>query len=323
MILIFGGNGFIGQHVARHLADLGEQVVVTAFSRTASPALLADAIGRGQAHVAPADLTDGQAVMELVAKWRPRIMIDLSGHHPKALDPANDVRFRTSVLLNMLESGRIHGVQRIVLMSSMDVYWGIDASASPFQEDDPVPLLEQDDHFIVQSWVKKSLEIIGNLYRRQHGMDIAFIRASGIYGPFYRTYLNAPSRIARAAATGTAMELGAPGVLPFAQDGYDQVYVKDMAQGISLVALAPALRHPVYNIGSGRVPLYAEFVEAARKAVPDFHLTLPDRPSGQAPGLMEGRWMSIRRARDELGYTPRFSVEEAMADYIAWLQSQS
>ena len=36
MILVFGGNGFIGQHVARYLIQQGEQIVVTSHSRASS-----------------------------------------------------------------------------------------------------------------------------------------------------------------------------------------------------------------------------------------------------------------------------------------------
>lgn len=320
MILIFGGNGFVGQHVARLLLDLGERVAVTSHSRGAPPILLAGDISAGKALVVPVDVTDSFAVMETMARLRPRIVIDLTGHHPKALSPGRDVAFRTSALLNILESARINEVDRVVLMSSMDVYWGLPTSQAPFLEDDPVPLLESDDHFIVQSWVKKSLEVIGNLYRRQHGMDIAFVRASGIYGPLYRTYLNLPSRMVRAAVEGY-MELGGPGAPPFAESGYDQLYVKDMAQGIGLVALAPELRHPVYNIGSGRVPAYGEFAEAVRRVMPEFAVTLPHRLANDPVDPMDGRWMSIERAQAELGFTPQFDVEAAMADYLAWVNA--
>lgn len=319
MILILGGNGFVGQHLARNLLDRGEAVTVTCHRRAAPPPLIARDIAAGRAHLHPVDITDAHGMMALFDRVRPRVVIDLSGHAPKALSPGQDVEFRISALLNILEGARIFGAARVVLMSSADAYWGLPTEAAPFAEDDPVPLLEQDDHFIVQSWVKKSLEVIGNLYRRQHGMEVVFVRASGIYGPLYRTWLNIPSRLARAAATG-ARDFG-PGVaLPFAEGGYDQVHVTDAADGIARVALAPRLSHPVYNIGSGGVPTYGEFAAALARVVPGFAVTLPSRGDAPSTDPMDGRWMDITRAEAELGWRPRMGLDEGMAGWVDWIR---
>lgn len=319
VILVFGGNGFVGQHLAQTLLDRGEAVVVTTHSRHSIPKLLAEGVACGRASALSLDVTDSFAVVEAVTRLKPRVIVDLTGYHPKALSPGRDVAFRTSALLNILESARLAETSRVVLMSSMDVYWGLPTSDAPFVETAPVPLLESDDHFIVQSWVKKSLEVIANLYRRQHGMDIALVRASGIYGPLYRTYLNVPSRLIREAVEGQG-ELPGTGGGPYAGSGYDQLYVKDMARGIAAVVLADTLSHAAYNIGSGRAIPYREFVDAMRAIRPDFALTLPDRPAGIAPDAMDGRFLDISRASSELGFTPRYTVEAAMADYLAWVQ---
>jgi nucleoside-diphosphate-sugar epimerase len=34
---------------------------------------------------------------------------------------------------------------------------------------------------------------------------------------------------------------------------------------------------------------------------------------------MNGLWMDISRARAELGYEPAYSVDQAIADYAAWM----
>ena len=325
MILVYGGNGFIGQHIARSLLDAGERVVVTTHSRSMVPVLLGDAISAGAAHVETVDVTDPFAVMAVVAKYRPRVTIDATGHAPKALTPGRDVTFRVGALVNILEAARLNDVTRVVLMSSMDAYWGLGRERTPYREDMDVPLLESSDHFIVQSWAKKSLEVIGNLYRRQQGMDIAFVRASGAYGPLYRTYLNVPSRLVRAAVCRIDAFGADKGGVPLAEDGYDQVYVKDLARGVGLVALATSLRHPVYNIGSGRAPTYAEFARATERAVPEFTTAL--RSLGAEPqaatrdSAMRGLWMDIGRAREELSYEPLYSVDRAIAEYADWLRA--
>jgi nucleoside-diphosphate-sugar epimerase len=321
MIIVYGGNGFIGQHVARYLLDAGQSVVVTTNSRPGNPVLLTEAIASGRAHVEKVDLTDPFAVMALMSKFQPQIVIDASGFRPKAFAPGRDVTVRIGALTNILEGVRLQPVERVVLLSSMDAYWGLGREHAPYHEDMNVPLLEPGDHFIVQSWVKKSLEVIGNLYRRQMQMPITFVRASGVYGPLYRTFLNVPSRLVRSAVRGVDDFAEDKGGVPFAQDGYDQVYVKDLARGIGLIALARTLRYPVYNIGSGRVPTYAEFARGVEQAVPGFKIQLPSRESSASPATgMNGICMDISRARAEIGYEPAFSIDQAMAEWAAWLQ---
>lgn len=320
MILIIGGNGFVGQHVARHLLDTGHAVTIASRGHGPLPRLLAADIEAGKANAVRIDVTDSFAVAEAVKNIRPAVIVDLAGYHPGALSPGRDVAFRTASLTNILEASRLFDVSRVVLMSSMDVYWGLPSEEAPYREDDRVPLLESGDHYIVQSWAKKALEVIGNHYRRTHRMDIVFVRASGIYGPLYRTNLNVPGRLVRAAAHG-ANSLEGPHPVPFADEGYDQLYVKDMARAIGLVACAPVLGHPVYNIGCGRAPRFGEFAEALRAAVPGFAVDLPLRRAAGDSGTMDGRWMNIDRARSDLGFEPQWEPAAAMADYIEWVSA--
>lgn len=81
MIIIFGGTGMLGQHTAKELIEKGETVVVTGVRRQ-PPLLLQAAIEWQQAFVEFVDLTDPDAVMGVVAKYRPETVVDTSGYAP-------------------------------------------------------------------------------------------------------------------------------------------------------------------------------------------------------------------------------------------------
>jgi len=68
------------------------------------------------------------------------------------------------------------------------------------------------------------------------------------------------------------------------------------------------------------VPSYAEFARAVERAKPGYRIELrtTDRGAGHGTG-MNGIWMDISRARTELGYEPSYSVDQAIADYVAWM----
>jgi UDP-glucose 4-epimerase len=313
--VVWGGTGFLGTHIAYELLDRGEQVIVTSHERGYLDDRLRKAADRGDVSVEPVDLISAHRVFEIVSRHKPDGMIDASGYPPKALAPAEEVTRRTSALTNLLEAARVFDVARTTLASSMDAYWGLAEDAMPFQEDAHVPLQEPEDNYIVQSWVKKSLEVIASLFVRQNGLDIVTVRASGIYGPLYRTFLNLPSRLIIGALRGDAAPLPATdGTLPVAGDGYDLTYVKDIARGIVTVHQAKSLEHRIYNIGSGRRVLHAEVIDAVRELFPRFQPDLPAAQEGPP-----GPYMSIARAQDELGYIPEYSVEAGVADYANWL----
>src|SRR6266487_3149830 len=95
-------------------------------------------------------------------------------------------------------------------------------------------------------------EVLGMHYADRTGLDVAFARVGGVYGPLYHSMANLPSRLCHAAVHGRAPDYsGARGGVPFEEDANDLCYVKDCAKGIQLLQMAETLPHRVYNIGGG------------------------------------------------------------------------
>ncbi|MEP7739586.1 NAD(P)-dependent oxidoreductase [Nocardioides sp. 31GB23] len=319
MIVIWGGTGFIGLHTAAELIEQGEQVVLTTYSRHRETPYLRAAVERGDAVLEPVDLRDADSVMAVADKYRPTSMIDISGYPPKEMDPADEVRSRVANYVNVLEAARKLDVERLTMTSSFDVYYGLPQTKLPYREDEPVPLQESEDHFIVQSWAKKTLESIASMYRRQQDLDIVTVRPAGAFGPMYRTFLNVPSRMVRAAVKGDEPTFPRePDGRPRADFGYDQLYVKDIARAIAGLHLKKDLAHPVYNIGSGEVLTNEQILHAVQAAVPGFDYELAQTPADEPPALK--MVVDVTRLRDELGFEPRYSVTEAIGEYAEWLR---
>ena len=317
--IVLGGTGFIGLHTAAELLDRGERVVVTTHRRNHETPALRAAVERGDAVIEPLDLRDREQVFALVAKHRPDSILDISGYPPKELSPAEEISTRVANYVNVFEAAREHDVPRLTLTSSFDVYYGLDASLMPFREDQLVPLQEAEDNYMVQSWAKKTLEVVASMYRRQSGLDIVTVRPSGGFGPMYRTFLNVPSRLVRAAARGEAPDFSdrLDGV-PLADFGYDQLYVKDIARAIGSIHLTPKPEHTIYNVGAGEVVTNGQVLAAVQKAVPGFSVDLA--PSDENTELPLGMVVDTTRLREEFGFVPRYSLDDAVAEYVDWLR---
>jgi nucleoside-diphosphate-sugar epimerase len=318
--IVLGGTGFIGLHAAKEILDQGERVVLTTHRRNHETPAVRAAVERGDAVIEPVDITDREQLFALVAKHRPHSILDITGYPPKELSPAQEISTRISNYVNMFEAAREYDVPRLTLTSSFDVYYGLDPALMPFREDQLVPLQEAEDNYMVQSWAKKTLEVVASMYRRQTGLRIVTVRPSGAYGPMYRTFLNVPSRLVKAAARGETPDLSdrVDGV-PLAEFGYDQLYVKDVGRAVSAVHLEPKPKHTIYNVGAGEVLTNARVLEAVQKAVPGFECELAEREPGS--DLPLGMVVDTTRIREEFGFTPRYSVDEAVAEYIDWLRA--
>jgi nucleoside-diphosphate-sugar epimerase len=133
----------------------------------------------------------------------------------------------------------------------------------------------------------------------------------------------------RAALAKAPLDFG-PGRLgaPVAENGYDLLYVKDAAQGLRRVALAPQLRHFIYNMGSGHAATHGQVARAVEQAIPGFAVTLRSRTDIGNP--VQGReadmanvYLDSSRIARELGFAPRFTLEQGIRDYVSWLREHS
>jgi len=311
MILIIGGMGFIGLHTARRFLDGGENVVITQFQTRREPDFIKDEIGK-RVIVERLDVTSAHELMDIVRKHKVTGIVDLVAPALGALSPGEDFRVNMLGLINVLEAARMFDVRRVTLGSSIGVYSGL--REGPFKEDAPLPMTSGNP---TETW-KKAWEITGLHYADRSGLDVISARLSGIYGPLYHTLANLPSRFCHAAAKGVAADYsGARGGAPFAEDVGDFCYVKDCAAGIYLVHTAERLAHRIYNIAAGEGKTNQQLADAVKTVVPTAELALQP---GQGPRSRPNPWLDTTRGREDVGYMPAFTLEQAVADYILWLR---
>ncbi len=314
MILITGGMGFIGLHTARALLEAGEDVVLTRHQRQREPSFLAEHTGR-RAFVAEVDVTNAASLMQAAREHNITGIVHLAGAAAAGVPPVDGLRATAIGTLNVLEVGSALGVRRVSLASSTTVYLG--ANAAAWHEDLPLPIASP--HPMIA--YKKVLEVLGDHYAARTGLSVVSMRIALVYGPLYRSMNNAASRMVYAAVRGVPGPLPAPGqaLMPtYADDvNWNLCYAVDCAEAIARVQLAPSLAHTLYNIGGATNPTNGELAGAVRAVVPGAQLTLqPGRSSGQPVPPLD-----LARIRADTGWTPRFSLQAGVAEYVAWLRA--
>lgn len=307
-VLITGGMGFIGLSTVEAFLNSGEDVVATYHETWRLPSFLEPHVG-SRLTFEQVDISVPGALLAVAKKHRVDSVVHLAIHGQALKDAGDDLRANVGKLSLLLDAARDSGVRRISLSS----IGGITAN-SPFREDDLVTV----DTPIAPFAYKKAWEILTLNYAKMSGIELVNMRLPGVYGPMYVSMRNLPSRLCHAAARGTEPDLSpAFGGVPFAEDSGDLAYVKDIARGILLLQQADKLQHHTYNIGSGRATSNAEFVAAVKKVKPSFEVVLQ---SGRSPSFRPDAYADISRARSELGYEPRYTWENGVAEYISWLE---
>jgi UDP-glucose 4-epimerase len=312
MILVTGGNGFIGMHTTRKLLDAGESVVVGYNNAQREPAIWKDEIGK---RVFPerVDTSNAHAVMDAGVKHGITGIVHLVSPRLGVLSPGQEMKVNMDGLINVLETARILGVKRVSVASSNSVYGKV--PDGPFREADPLYVETNNpiDAF------KKSFEVLGLHYGDRTNVEVVMMRISGVFGPLYYSMFSAHSRMTHAAAKGAPADFG--GSLtgaPFEDDRSDYAYVKDIATGIQKLQLAPSLPNQIYNIGSGRADSYGEVVAAVKKLVPGAQIELQKGASGKGKANPVA---DISRIGEDVGFAPEYTLESAIAEYLEWLKT--
>lgn len=308
MILITGGMGFIGVHVAQVLLARGEEVVITHYRTRRLPPFLEGELGK-RLMVETLDVTSPYDTYRLMQKYRPAVVIHLAVPGLAALSPEEEMRVNTVGLTNVLGAARMAESSRILLASSIAVYDGIDAG--PFTEEMLLPVTSGN----ATSAYKKVMEVLGLYFADQGNAEVVALRIGYVYGPYYHSMANLPSRMVHAAVLGEHY-FDNPKDLPSASQWMDLCYVEDCAQGIALAALTPSLPHRIYNISGGEPVSAQQLHDAVAHAVPGWKLPL--RETAVSPSFQADHYMSIARAHHELGYQPQYDVFGGIAKYIRW-----
>jgi UDP-glucuronate 4-epimerase len=97
----------------------------------------------------------------------------------------------------------------------------------------------------------------------------------------------------------------------------DFTFIEDAARGTAMVYLAGKTKHRIYNIATGIPTRVGRVAELAQK-----HSRFPVAVEiGPGELMQRCEALDITRAREELGFEPRYSVEEGIRLYADWLES--
>lgn len=316
-ILVTGGLGVNGCWVTRQLIELGHRVIV--FDNRADFSLVKDI--QDQVELVIGDVLDFPRVARTIKDYQVQRICHLAAMYPEPAD-ANPVRgFEVNALATvyMLEAARLMEVDRVVYTSSY-------AALSRLAEKHRYPTYEPVDedypaypsHSGVYSATKVASELMGHVYKNLYQLDFVALRFASIFGPGKGDPRHGQTGYLWLQMVENAM-LGIPTRYDHGGDErQDMTYARDVAHGVVLACLTPStsLKHQLFHISSGRGYTLHDFAAAVRQVFPGAEIEIG--PGTHARGL--SLVLDISRAGEELGYTPRFTLPEAVRDWVDWMR---
>jgi nucleoside-diphosphate-sugar epimerase len=321
-ILVTGGGGFVGLNLVRALLERGEEVIL--FDRGGLPPAAQRALARHGRwlNVAQGDVRDPAHVNQVFESHRIEFIVHCaavtSGAAREAREPGTIAEINIKGTLNILEAARTHGVKRVVYTSSGAVYGESLYRLGRLYEETPVLPLTL--YAITKFAAERVCGRIGELWQT----DVVCARLGTVIGPWERgtgvrdSYGTHTQLAALAVAGKTA-------VLTQREVRRDWIYSRDVAAGLMALLDARHPRHRVYNLSSG-----AEWVEpircwceALQSAYPEFHYR--EAAEGEPPNIWytdkDRHLMDVGRIAQDIGFTPRFGMQEAYAHFLEWLKA--
>jgi UDP-glucuronate 4-epimerase len=315
-VLLTGGVGFIGFHVARALLARGDEVVVLDdFSDAPYPTreklrnerdLTAE---YPRLQVLRGCVTDVATVAEATRGAEVVLhLAGLAGVRPSFADPARYARVNVEGTVVVQEAARSEGVERFIFASSSSVYGN--ATPLPAQEDAPAVVPESP-----YAASKRAAELVASaVSRRTPSMCCAALRFFTVYGPRQRPEM-AITSFARSLLTRKPVTVFGDGSMR-----RDFTHVDDIVRGVLAVVdrVRPGFR--AYNLGSGS-PIDLKSLVAAIGLAAGVDPVVEYAPVPL--GDVDATFADLERARIELGWEPRVPLEHGLKSVIAWLRERT
>jgi dTDP-L-rhamnose 4-epimerase len=348
-VLITGGAGFIGSHLADELLRCGYRVraldVLTSQVHgvdVARPGYLAEDV-----ELVHGDIGDRKALrralegVEIVYHFAARVGVGQSMYRVADYTAVNNLG--TAVLMEEIVARRI---ERLVVASSMSIYGegnyrdasgalvaGRERSAEQLEERIwevldpageplvPVPTGEDKPASLASVYAlsKYDQERMCLMLGRAYKIPTVALRFFNVYGP--RQSLSNPYTGVLAIFAVRLLNERAPLIFEDGLQQRDFVNVADVARACRLAIETPQAANQVFNIGSGQ-PISIREVATRLATVlgcPEIEAQIT---GNYRAGDIRHCFADISKAQEVLGYHPRVSFDEGLAELAGWLEGQ-
>lgn len=312
-VLVTGGAGFIGSHVAEFLLERGDDVVIVdemndyydVSIKKQNLAMLREMYPeKNRLSIYIGDICDEDLMLRIFETERPTWVCHMAaraGVRPSIQDPYVYIHSNIKGTTHLMELSAKFGVQNFVFASSSSVYGG--SKSTFFSEEEVV-----DNPVSPYAATKKACELLAYTYHHLYNLNVSALRFFTVYGPRGRPDM-APFKFIDRVSRGLEIQQFGDG-----SSSRDYTYISDIVDGI-VRAIDRPYPYEIFNLGKGSGTSLKEFIELVEKHVgkPAKVKVMPDQP-GDVPYTCA----DVSKAYALLGYSSKVTFDEGIRRTANW-----
>jgi len=308
-ILVTGGAGFIGSHLAKQLlADGYKVIIVDNLNRYYSPELKKDRMkyllaGRRFTFY-KTDICDLSSLRDIFKKHKIDVVCHLAaqpGVRHSLIDPWIYGSTNVQGMINLIELAKDVKVEKFIFASSSSVYG--EKAKVPFKETYKI-----DSPASLYGATKMANELIARAYSHLHGLKTIGLRFFTVYGPWGRPDM-AYFKFSNLITQGKPID-----IYNFGKMRRDFTYIDDIVEGI-IAAIKKDFDYEIFNLGNSQTVELEKFISILEQ-------NLNQKAERNYLGVnlteMSRTWADISKAKKMLGFEPKTSVEEGLKKFVEW-----
>jgi nucleoside-diphosphate-sugar epimerase len=299
--------------------DVGNKVVL--FDLAPNREYIEKVVGKDRADAVAADIRDLPALLSALERFNVDTLVATAGLIGSRVAENSYTGATNNILgtINVLEASRLRRLRRVVYVSTFGVYDRAKISDSVIRETDPIG-----GHNLYTT-TKICSEQLVHSYTAMYKLDTIIIRPGGVFGRGHYVGGSTVGKVMRDLALnmieGDSITIDAKTYGP-----NEYVYGKDVGLALFLACQAQNPKQRIYNAGSGIYNAGSGVVtgpDALARTVGELIPKIEVKVIGSSGAASEkSAPLDLSTSKAELGYAPRYSLKEALRDYMDELWSE-
>jgi UDP-glucuronate 4-epimerase len=309
-ILVTGGAGFIGSHLAEKLLEYGDKVInLDNFNDFYDPLIKRKNIIRAELSpryiLVEGDIRDKTLLNHIFTAFKIDTVVHiaaLAGVRKSIENPLEYVDVDIKGTVNLLEQSRIHKVKKFIYASTSSVY-GL--NSTPFKETDNIK-----SPISPYAAAKQAGELFCRTYHNLYDIPMVCLRFFTVYGPRQRPEM-AIHYFVRMIDEDKEISIFGDG-----SSSRDYTYVDDIVKGI-VASIHHNCEFEIFNLGNSNPIRLNDLIDLIEKELGKNAYRVYLRKQS---GDVEHTVADINKSKAILGYEPAVSIEEGIKKFVDWYQ---